>query len=38
MGTLICCILVWINVFYQSDVVRVGNRTELIRKCQRSYS
>lgn len=32
MATLICCILVWINVFYQSDVVRVGNRTELIRK------
>lgn len=32
LGTLICCILVWINVFYQSDVIRVGNRTELIRE------
>lgn len=30
MAGLISCILVWINVFYQSDVIRVGNRTELI--------
>ena len=29
---LIASILVWLNVFYQSDVIRVGNRTELIRK------
>ncbi|KAK4685974.1 hypothetical protein P7C73_g4160, partial [Tremellales sp. Uapishka_1] len=27
---LISAILVWLNVFYQSDVIRVGNRTELI--------
>ncbi|TXT07234.1 hypothetical protein VHUM_03404 [Vanrija humicola] len=30
MGTLISSILVWLNVFYQSDVIRVANRTELI--------
>lgn len=23
----------WLNVFYRSDVIRVGNRTELIRMC-----
>ncbi|OCF76953.1 tetraspanin Tsp2 [Kwoniella mangroviensis CBS 8886] len=27
---LVSAILVWLNVFYQSDVIRVGNRTELI--------
>jgi len=32
MAGLVSCILVWINVFYQSDVIRVGNRTELIRE------
>ncbi|KIR26471.1 tetraspanin Tsp2 [Cryptococcus deuterogattii LA55] len=30
MATLVCAILVWLNIFYQSDVIRVGNRTELI--------
>ncbi|WVN89425.1 uncharacterized protein L203_104648 [Cryptococcus depauperatus CBS 7841] len=30
MATLISAILVWLNLFYQSDVIRVGNRTELI--------
>ncbi|WOO80716.1 uncharacterized protein LOC62_03G004233 [Vanrija pseudolonga] len=30
LGTLISSILVWLNVFYQSDVIRVANRTELI--------
>ncbi|ODN79691.1 hypothetical protein L202_03620 [Cryptococcus amylolentus CBS 6039] len=30
MGTLVSAILVWLNVFHQSDVIRVGNRTELI--------
>ncbi|EIW71258.1 hypothetical protein TREMEDRAFT_37674, partial [Tremella mesenterica DSM 1558] len=30
MATLVSAILVWLNVFYQSDVIRVGNRTELI--------
>lgn len=32
MATLVCAILVWLNIFYQSDVIRVGNRTELISK------
>ncbi|KAL7420029.1 hypothetical protein Q5752_004994 [Cryptotrichosporon argae] len=30
LATLISAILVWLNVFYQSDVIRVGNRSELI--------
>ncbi|OCF45877.1 tetraspanin Tsp2 [Kwoniella heveanensis CBS 569] len=30
MTALVSAILVWLNVFYQSDVIRVGNRTELI--------
>ncbi|WWC59477.1 uncharacterized protein I303_102033 [Kwoniella dejecticola CBS 10117] len=30
LTALISAILVWLNVFYQSDVIRVGNRTELI--------
>ncbi|WVW78427.1 hypothetical protein I302_100381 [Kwoniella bestiolae CBS 10118] len=30
MIALVSAILVWLNVFYQSDVIRVGNRTELI--------
>ncbi|KAK8847417.1 hypothetical protein IAR55_005275 [Kwoniella newhampshirensis] len=30
MASLVSAILVWLNVFYQSDVIRVGNRTELI--------
>lgn len=31
MAALVASILVWTNVFYHSDVIRVGNRTELIR-------
>ncbi|BEI86599.1 hypothetical protein CcaverHIS002_0608860 [Cutaneotrichosporon cavernicola] len=30
MAGLICSILVWINVFFRSDILRVGNRDELI--------
>ncbi|WVQ83238.1 hypothetical protein IAT38_005377 [Cryptococcus sp. DSM 104549] len=30
MATLVSAILVWLNVFYQSDVIRVGNHTELV--------
>lgn len=30
LATLVSAILVWLNVFYQSDVIRVGNRIELI--------
>jgi hypothetical protein len=30
MAGLVCSILVWINVFFRSDILRVGNRTELI--------
>ncbi|RSH92170.1 hypothetical protein EHS25_008585 [Saitozyma podzolica] len=30
LATLVSAILVWLNVFYQSDVIRVGNHTELI--------
>jgi len=33
MAALVSAILVWLNVFYQSDVIRVGNRVELIREC-----
>ena len=33
MTTLVSAILVWLNVFYQSDVIRVGNRPELIGRC-----
>lgn len=31
MAALVTSILVWLNVFFHSDVIRVGNRTELIR-------
>jgi hypothetical protein len=31
MAALVASILVWTNVFFHSDVIRVGNRTELIR-------
>lgn len=31
MAGLVSAILVWLNVFYRSDVIRVGNREELIR-------
>lgn len=34
---LIAAILVWLNVFYQSDVIRVGNRTELICMSPHSF-
>ncbi|GHJ89449.1 hypothetical protein NliqN6_5851 [Naganishia liquefaciens] len=30
IGILIVALLVWFDVFYRSDVIRVGNRTELI--------
>lgn len=30
MAALVSAILVWLNVFFHSDVIRVGNRTELI--------
>jgi hypothetical protein len=30
IGILITALLVWFDVFYRSDVIRVGNRTELI--------
>ncbi|ORY30403.1 hypothetical protein BCR39DRAFT_529758 [Naematelia encephala] len=30
MTALVAAILVWLNVFYQADVIRVGNRAELI--------
>ena len=32
MAALVSAILVWLNVFFHSDVIRVGNRTELIRE------
>ena len=34
---LVCAILVWLNVFYQSDVIRVGNREELISESPSSH-
>jgi hypothetical protein len=34
MAALVSAILVWLNVFYRSDVIRVGNRTELIRESE----
>ncbi|ORX33903.1 hypothetical protein BD324DRAFT_584272 [Kockovaella imperatae] len=30
IAALVCAILVWLNIFPRSDVIRVGNRTELI--------
>ena len=32
LATLVSAILVWLNIFYNSDVIRVGNRKELISK------
>jgi hypothetical protein len=32
MAALVASILVWLNVFFHADVIRVGNRTELIRE------
>jgi hypothetical protein len=38
VAILIVALLVWFDVFYRSDVIRVGNRTELISKsCYSSY-
>ncbi len=30
LGTLVAAILVWLNVFSYADVIRVGNKEELI--------
>jgi hypothetical protein len=35
IGILIVALLVWFDVFYRSDVIRVGNRTELISAFQK---
>lgn len=32
LATLVAAILVWLNVFQDADVIRVGNREELIGK------
>ncbi len=32
MAGLVAALLVWFNIFYRSDVLRVANRTELIRE------
>lgn len=39
LATLVSAILVWLNIFYNSDVIRVGNRVELIcMSCSSSSS